>query len=264
MDDVFVVTHVNDAPGPTIALIPGWLGSADSGYVLSVGNALWRAGFRVVRITLRDHGSTAHMNEGMFNSAMHEEVAKVVDHAVSGTEHGLGGVAGFSLGGNFALRVVRELPHLTGIAICPAIAPEATMHQIDRSVVYQKYFINKWRKIWQVKATAFPQYNFDDVLRLSTVSAITDYFVRHHTPFSSTDEYFKAYDLSGSALENVRAHVLCAQDDPIISVADFHNLPDTIELKVTQQGGHGAYIEGWDMASWVDDYVVDFFRRRFA
>jgi predicted alpha/beta-fold hydrolase len=252
-----------DPAAPMVAIIPGWLGSAQSTYVLGLGGALWEAGFSVARLTLRDHGDTAHMNEDMFNSALTSEVVAFVARALEGRERQ--GLLGFSLGGNFALRVARQLPDLSTLAVCPAIEPAKTMCQIDRNIVYKRYFLNKWRQIWTSKAARYPhRYRASDIWHLNSISTLTEYFVSEQTAFPSLDAYFNAYDLSGDTLDGVCAKILVARDDPIIPFRQFVNLPGSISIDATEQGGHGAYLESWQLHSWLDDYVVDHFTKAFS
>lgn len=248
-------------PGaPLISLIPGWLGSSASAYVVSMGQQLAEAGYSVARINLRDHGDTAALNAGLFNSALIDEVVSLISHlneTYGGQQNGL---VGFSLGGNFALRVAKRLPELMCLAVCPAINPADTMYQIDSNPVYQKYFVRKWRKTWAAKQSAFPaQYDFSRAMQLNTVSALTDYFVRYHSLYATTDEYFAAYDLSGTYLNQVQAHILASFDDPVIPSAQWQQLPDTIKVSMTNHGGHGAYLSNWRLESWADTYALQLF-----
>lgn len=249
-----------EAGRPIIAILPGWLGSGDSSYALGFAHRLWQSGYSVARLTLRDHGETAELNETMFNSALTDEVVAFVQTATAETDRA--GVLGFSLGGNFALRVARADPSLEVLAVCPAIEPRSTMHSIDRNIVYQRYFLNKWRDIWKVKATTFDnRYRLSDITSFRSIQTLTEHFVHTQTSFGSMDEYFDAYDLSNNALDGVQAHVLVARDDPIIPFSHFRNLPDSIDIEVTDRGGHGAYLKNWRLESWLDDYVSNHFAR---
>ena len=246
---------------PMIAILPGWLGSGDSSYALGFAHRLWIAGYSVARLTLRDHGETAALNETMFNSALTDEVVGFV-HAATETAERVG-VLGFSLGGNFALRVARADPTLSVLAICPAIEPRNTMYSIDRNVIYQRYFLNKWRDIWRVKAETFQEhYRLSDIAPFGSIQSLTEHFVKAQTEFHDVDTYFSAYDLSGDALAGVSASVLVAKDDPIIPFSQFTNLPDSLEIEVTGKGGHGAYLKNWQLDSWLDDYVEQHFARK--
>ena len=93
-------------PGKRVAvLLHGWEGSADSTYVLSMSQTLFALGFEVVRLNLRDHGATHHLNRELFHSCRLPEVVGAV-RTLAQQFAGLPMVlAGFSLGGNFMLRV---------------------------------------------------------------------------------------------------------------------------------------------------------------
>ena len=255
----FKVTTNLQADGPLIVIVPGWLGCEKSSYVASCAYALRSAGFQVARITLPDHPGTEQANERMFNSAQDRELIELVRQLEQTHAPDRTGVLGYSLGGNFALRINRALPHIPTLATCPALNPAHTMYQIDSNVIYQRYFVNKWRNVWRAKQAAHPRYDFTEAFQFSTVSALTDYFVKHYCDYHSIDDYFAAYDLTGQALAKGNAHILVAKDDPIIPYSQYAQLPDSITLHTTERGGHGAYIRDWDFTSWADDYACAFF-----
>lgn len=252
------------ANAPTVVLIPGWLGSAQSSYVQGAAAHLNEAGFSVVRVNLRDHGGTANLNAGLFHSALIDEVVALIQHLVDRNPKPTG-LMGFSLGGNFALRVARALPGLPTLAIAPAIEPASTMLKIDQNVLYQRYFINKWRRTWADKQAAYPDlYDFTPAMKISSVSALTDYFIRYQTDFETTQDYFQAYDLSDSAMEGVSARILAAHDDPIIPINQFSKLPSTIQVETTKYGGHTAYLKNYRFESWLDTYAEKYFTTELA
>src|SRR6185312_14747244 len=88
-----------------VVLLHGWEGSAESLYILSLGQQLFERGFDVLRLNLRDHGDTHHLNRELFHSCLLPEVVG----AMQALQVALGGqplrLVGFSLGGNFMLRV---------------------------------------------------------------------------------------------------------------------------------------------------------------
>ena len=65
---------------PAIVIIHGWLGHADSSYVLSAAATLADRGFSVVRLNLRDHGKTAHLNEQIIHSARIDDLYLEIRH----------------------------------------------------------------------------------------------------------------------------------------------------------------------------------------
>lgn len=258
-------SQLNVPSAPLIMIIPGWLGNVQSSYVLSAAEHLWQQGYNVVRINLRDHGDTTHLNSGLFHSALIGEVIELVKHLMlraqlSDAQTVTSGLIGYSLGGNFALRLARAIPELTALAICPAIDPYATMQQIESSIIYRNYFVTKWRKLFREKQRHFPNlYDFSPAMKLSSVASLTDYFVKYHSEFDDTRTYCAAYDLSGQALAGVRARIVAAKDDPIIPAHFYDHLPESIHVDLIERGGHGAFLENWQLDSWVDRYCSHYF-----
>ena len=266
---VRLVAHRNAQPhdpqAPLILIIPGWLGNSRSSYVLSAAHQLWQQGFNIVRINLRDHGDTTHLNSGLFHSALIDEVIELARHLMKEGGARPCGLIGYSLGGNFALRLARAIPELTTLAICPAIHPYETMRQIESSVIYRNYFVTKWRKLFREKQRHFPAlYDFSPAMSLSSVAALTDYFIKYHSEFDDTESYCAAYDLSGSALAGVSAHIVAAADDPIIPAHFYERLPASVTVDLIDRGGHGAFIENWQLDSWIDRYSCQFFSQRLS
>ena len=105
-----------------VVLLHGWEGSVQSSYLLHTGARLLHEGFDVFRLHFRDHGDTHHLNEDLFHSCRIAEVVGAV-RAVADRFPALPlCVAGYSLGGNFALRVALHAP---GIAFATTSAERA-------------------------------------------------------------------------------------------------------------------------------------------
>ena len=102
------LTEHPEARGMAV-LFHGWEGSVDSTYLLDLSATLWQSGLSIFRLHFRDHGSTHHLNEGLFHSCRLDEVVDVVEQVVSEFHQMPVFLAGYSLGGNFALRVARSL-----------------------------------------------------------------------------------------------------------------------------------------------------------
>ena len=258
----------NTEPLGLIMIIPGWLGHSKSSYVVSLAKKLVDARFEVVRITLRDHGETCHLNSGLFHSAETQEavdlIKKLVDDFKVRYPNREGdlttGLVGFSMGGNFALRVARQLSSVRTLAISPSLSPHKTIQKIENSQIYRPYFINKWRKIFRDKQRHFPDlYDFSYAMKQKSIITLTKHFIGEFTSFDSVDSYCDAYDLCGSRLEGVNAHILASLDDPVVPTSDIDALPPSVTRKMTKRGGHTAFIENWALESWSDSYAERFF-----
>src|SRR5204863_7609974 len=117
-------------------LLHGWEGSVESSYMRLTAAQLLQRGYEVFRLNFRDHGATHHLDEGIFHSNRIDEVVHAArDVAARFAQRPLV-VAGYSLGGNFALRLALrapaaglELAHVA--AVCPVLDPAATMDAME-------------------------------------------------------------------------------------------------------------------------------------
>ena len=93
-----------------VVLLHGWEGSVQSSYLLHTGSRLLAEGYDVFRLNFRDHGDTHHLNPELFHSCRIDEVVGAVGAVAKMFPDLPLGIAGFSLGGNFALRVALRAP----------------------------------------------------------------------------------------------------------------------------------------------------------
>lgn len=246
------------APRGLALLLHGWEGSVESSYMRMTAAHLLRAGFEVFRLNFRDHGDTHHLNPALFHS---NRIDEVVHAAVDVAGRFLGGserpmvAAGYSLGGNFALRLALRaraagLPLARVAAVCPLLDPAVTMTRMEQGLpVYIRYFEKKWRESLRRKRDSFPDYyDFDDsVLRLR-MRELTRWMVERHTDFDTLDAYFNGYSVAGDRLAglDVPADLLTAEDDPVIPVEEFHalTLPPTARVEIARWGGHCGFLVG--------------------
>jgi len=111
-----------------VVLIHGWEGSSESAYMLSTGRYLFERGFDVFRLNLRDHGRSHRLNEGLFHGALTEEVLNAAVE-ISRLARGNSFIVGFSLGGNFALRIALRAPQagIGNLKQVVCVSPRSTL-----------------------------------------------------------------------------------------------------------------------------------------
>ena len=183
-DGVRLLAHENqpagEANGELVVFIHGWEGSANSSYLLSTAPFLARQGYRVIRLNLRDHGDSHHLNEDLFHSCRLPEVVGAVKSLQTANPETPLSLVGFSLGGNFALRVGSEaeaagLNLKRIVAICPVLEPAETMRALDTGWYgYRYYFLRKWRRSMFKKSAAFPHlYDFKKLQQITLINRIT-------------------------------------------------------------------------------------------
>jgi hypothetical protein len=248
-------------------LLHGWEGSCESSYMRLTAAQLLGAGFEVFRLNFRDHGGTHHLNEGIFHSNRIDEVVRAAAELARHFPARPMVAAGYSLGGNFTLRLALRA-HAAGVplqrvaVVCPVLDPARTMDVMEQGLpVYRWYFQRKWTASLARKRELFPQlHDFsDDVLHMD-MRALTGWLVQPQTEFGDLDRYFDGYCIAGDRLAGlpVPARILMAADDPVIPVADFHRLrlPDSARLEISPWGGHCGFVEDGRLEGFAERWIA--------
>lgn len=249
-------------------LLHGWEGSVNSSYMRLTTAHLLGRGFDVFRLNFRDHGDTHHLNEALFHSNRIDEVV----HAARDVSDRFASqpmvVAGYSLGGNFALRVALRapaagLPLAHAAAVCPVLDPAGTMTEMEQGIgFYNWYFAHKWRGSLLHKRKLFPQqHDYDDRFLKQSLRDLTRWLVEQHTEFESLDAYFDGYNIAGDRMAGltVPVSILTSEDDPVIPVSDFRNwqLPAHAHLEIARWGGHCAFLQNGTLDGFAERWVAD-------
>lgn len=249
-------------------LFHGWEGSVDSTYVLQTGSRLLEDAWDVFRLNFRDHGDSHGLNEALFHSCRIDEVVTALGEIAQMFPARTIGVAGFSLGGNFALRAAMLAPS-QGVrldyvaAVCPIIDPAEGLFSLEKEApwIYHAYFMQKWRRSLRLKQQAFPQQTYFELDELKqNMRELTASLVLRHTDFGSLEAYLDGYSVAGDRLMglHVPATILTSSDDPVIPIGAFRQLrlPPNIELDIASYGGHCGFIRDFGMTSFTDDYIA--------
>lgn len=274
---VRLYAHVSPQPGQSagrgqVVLIHGWEGCHDSVYLFSMASQLWDAGYAIVRLNLRDHGYSHHLNvEPFVSTRLTDTVGALNDIAqrLPGGDNPF--LMGFSMGGNVALRTAQAAVDagltIRGLfAVSPAINPLATTQAIDQGIaLYRTYFRRKWSRSLHAKEAAHPGvHNLSDMHDTESLEQATELFANRFTPFSHYHDYLQAYTLTGDTLARLRVptHILTAADDPVIPIEDFDglSLPSQTSLEVTDFGGHCGFIQSRALDCYADTVGLGFLR----
>ncbi len=251
-------------------LLHGWEGSSNSTYVLSCGRFLFANNYAVFRLNYRDHGDSHQLNPGLFYATRLEEVYRAVRQAAALSDGAPVFLIGFSLGGNFALRIAARcmddgIDHLKNIiSISPVLDPDKATDRIDGNPLLLAYFIRKWKKSLDRKQRIFPErYDFKNILRKKSIREMTDMLLERYSTYPDTRTYFKSYGVYGNDLAGIRipTTIITAKDDPLIPIEDFNHLktrPPT-RLIVHAKGGHNGFIDSVFGPAWYDRFMLDVF-----
>ena len=250
-----------------VVIVHGWEGSAQSLYVLSLAADLHAAGYDVLRLNLRDHGDTHHLNQGLFHSCRLAEVVEALRSVQQLFPSHQLYLTGFSLGGNFMLRAAAQASsarlRVAGvIAISPVLNPATTLDALEQGWwLYRQYFVLKWSRSLRRKQTLWPQdFSFDHLLRLGDLRRMTEELVLQYTGFATVSDYFAGYALVGERLAalEVPAIMVNALDDPIIPAQDLAHIarPKTLRVLTPRHGGHCGFFDLLEGPGWVSRLVL--------
>jgi len=249
-------------------LIHGWEGSAESSYMLSTATQLLNNGIDVFRLNLRDHGDTHHLNKGIFNSTLLDEVISGLEDLQKRFSYNSSSLIGYSLGGNFSIRVAAKAHDANiqldkVIAFCPVIHAGASNAALNKphNYIYGRYFVRKWKRSLCKKLTIFPDYDYKDFLpSMKTLNQMNEVLIPKYSHFTNIEDYFDAYAITGDLLLDkiCPCYLHFAKDDMIIPYQDIDKLaqaPD-LHVTVTERGGHCGFLMNWKLESWQDKRVL--------
>jgi predicted alpha/beta-fold hydrolase len=250
-----------------VLLLHGWLGCMESPYVMTLGEYLYRQQYDIFRLNLRDHGETHHLNTGIFRGDQLDEVFAAAQQIARLAEGRPLYMVGFSLGGNFALRLAWKhsqapLPNLRHtVAVCPAIDPCHTALSLDKHPIYLSYFRRRWCRAFKTKQKIFPKlYDFSQETAAPTCMAMTEAFVAQCCDHDTAQSYFDAYKVTPDMMRSLISPVtiLAAADDPVVPHEDFepfYDLSSHLQVSMQPWGGHVGFIDIFPFRYWVNGFV---------
>lgn len=240
---------------PTLLLVHGLEGHAERGYMLGTAEKAWRAGFNVIRQNVRNCGDTEHLTPTLYHSGLTNDLRAIVRELIEADQLPELFIAGFSMGGNQALKFAGEFgaaapPQLRGVvAISPAIDLAACCDAIARPQcrLYEERFLRSLKVRVRRKAQLFPgTLDPDRVDRVRSLREFDDVVTGPFWGFGNSDGYY-ARASSRPLLRQIRVPTLMitAQDDPFIPYEPFTDAEiaasEHLLLLAPRHGGHVGF-----------------------
>ena len=266
------------AAHPTLVALHGLEGSSDAHYMRGIADKALRRGFNVVRLNQRNCGGTEHLSAGLYHSGLTGDVQAVLEELAAANRLPSLVVAGYSLGGNLALKLAGgygETPPRWLHAVCavsPTLELGACMDLLERPAnrLYEWNFMQSLQRRMRKKARLFPgRYDVRGLWRMWRVREFDDRFTAPHHGFAGADDYYhRAASMRVVDRIRVPTLVITAEDDPFIAVPPFRDPRvsgnPSITVVITRYGGHCGFIEaardGYD-GYWAEREIVDFAAR---
>ena len=262
--DATVLAHCHWQPErrsrPTVLLLHGLEGSSDAHYIRGMADKAWARGFNVVRLNQRNCGGTEHLSRGLYHSGLTADPLAVIDELR--TIDGLPsfGVAGYSLGGNLAVKLAAELgtggrPEVRAVAaVSPVLELEACVRAIERreNRIYEWNFCRNLQARMRRKARAFPEaFDLEGLWAIWSIRAFDERYTAPHHGFDGASDYYHRASAMRIVDRVARpALVLSAADDPFVPATIFDAAPlrenPHVTTVVTPAGGHCGFVEAPD------------------
>jgi predicted alpha/beta-fold hydrolase len=264
----------NAAAHPALLALHGLEGSSSAHYMRGMAAKAFARGFNVILLNQRNCGGTEALSEGLYHSGLTADAAHVIaEIARDGIDRVV--VAGYSLGGNLALKLAGDYADapprsLKGVcAISPVIELAECVRALERrqNIIYQWNFVRGLKARMRRKAAAHPRrYPLERLARVRTVRDFDEYFTAPHFSFDGADDYyFRASAMRVVDRIRVPALVITAEDDPFVPAEIFRDPRlrgnSNVNVIVTRHGGHCGFVadaaDGND-GYWAETQIVDF------
>jgi uncharacterized protein len=276
--DTRVLAHcywqADRATRATLLALHGLEGSSTAHYMRGMAHKALAAGLNVVLLNQRNCGGTEHLGPGLYHSGLTEDAAHVLRAlAREGLTRAI--VAGYSLGGNLALKLAGEhtpeaLPSLKGVcAVSPVLELDACVRALERpsNFIYEWNFVRNLKARLRRKDACFPRgFDLSRLWAIHSVRAFDASYTAPHFGFESAEDYYhRASALRVASRIQVPALVITANDDPFVPIAPFRDPAlasnPNVTVVITEHGGHCGFLSapaGTDDGYWAETAVVNF------
>jgi len=262
----------------TLVALHGLNGSSDAHYMRGLAAKAFERGMNVVRLNQRNCGDTEHLATGLFHSGLTADAAHVV-HELSSVD-GLPSiaVAGYSLGGNLALKLAGEYGRHAPAALVAiaAVSPIIEISECTRALERPSNALYQWNFVRDLKRRMRRKDVLDpgafDLSKLSAIKTVRQFDETYTAPYfgfrSAEDYYYRASAMRVVDRIHVPALVITAEDDPFVPSQPFRDPAVTgnphIDLRILPHGGHCGFVgvrTAIDDGYWAETQIVDFVAR---
>jgi hypothetical protein len=260
---------------PTVVALHGLEGSSSVHYMRGLAAGAWRRGWNAVLLNQRNCGGTEHLTPGLYHSGLTDDPRAVIRELARGDGLSRFGIAGYSLGGNLAVKIAGELagapdlPIVAVAAVSPTIDLDACVRAIERrvNIPYHLNFVRNLRGRMRRKAVHWPGvFDLTPLDSIWTIRRFDDvYTAPHHGFQGAADYYYRASAMRVVDRIRIPALILGASDDPFVPAAQFGDPAlqgnPAIAVRIERYGGHCGFVGengGTGRDYWAENTVLDF------
>jgi predicted alpha/beta-fold hydrolase len=271
----------------TVLLLHGLEGSSSSQYIVGNARKLWHAGANVIRMNMRNCGSTEALTSTLYHSGLSGDVAAVLRLFITREQLEHTAMVGYSMGGNLVLKLAGELGRETlsaadqtiartlraCVGVSPALDLGPSADALHRPVnrLYERRFLAALTRRFRRKVTLFPRVY--DPARADGLRSLRDFDERITAFYAgfggASDYYYRA--AAARVLDTIAVPTLIihAEDDPFVLITPESRgliaANPKIELLEPEHGGHCAFLAQptlQDDGYWAESTLLLFLRAK--
>ena len=259
----------------TLVALHGLNGSSEAHYMRGLAAKAYARGINVVRLNQRNCGDTEHLAEGLFHSGLTADAAHVIDEFIRVDGLTAIGVAGYSLGGNLALKLAGEYgahapQALLGVA---AVSPIIEISECTRALERPENWLYEWNFVRDLKRRMRRKHQCQpghfDLTTLNAIKTVREFDEAYTAPYfgfrNAEDYYHRASAMRVIDRIRVPALIITSEDDPFVPSAPFHDPRVTgnprLDVRISKHGGHCGFVadaNGDDDGYWGETQIVNF------
>ena len=270
-----------------VILLHGLAGSSQSSYIKGLQYALWAQGFRSAALNFRGCSGEYNRSARCYHSGETEDIHFLYQTLRRREPDVPFAAVGFSLGGNVLLKWLGEqgdqLSLFAAIAVSVPFVLSACATKLDNgfSRLYREKLLSELKDHVLAKQRHLQQLgNFQEAGRIERLGDLSDIqsfwqyddrVVAKLHGFDNVQDYYQRSS-SRQFLKSIAVTTFLIQaiDDPFMTAAvlpDLNELSSSIQLEVTQGGGHVGFVAGatpFKPDYWLDQRITEFLTQQLA
>jgi len=260
---------------PAMLALHGLEGSSEAHYMRGLADKGFTAGFNIVLLNQRNCGGTEAYSKGLYHSGLTSDAEFVIRELAARDRIDRVVVAGYSLGGNLALKLAgdygnappRELRAVC--AVSPVMELDACVRALERrqNVIYHWNFVRGLKGRMRRKAQLQPgRFAVERLARIRSVREFDEVYTAPHFGFrDASDYYHRASAMRVIDRVSVPTLIITAENDPFVPPGPFRDpalaANPHITLILTPHGGHCGFVtdaSNGDDGYWAERRIVEF------
>jgi len=263
---------------PAMLALHGLEGSSQAHYMRGLADKGFAAGFNVILLNQRNCGGTEAYSKGLYHSGLTADADFVIKELAARDRIDRVVVAGYSLGGNLALKLAGDYGdaspgELRGVcAVSPVMELDACVRALERrqNVIYHWNFVRGLKGRMRRKAQLQPgRFAVEPLERIRSVREFDEVYTAPHFGFRDASDYYHRASAM-RVIDRVRlpALIISAENDPFVPPGPFRDpviaANPHITLILTPHGGHCGFVtdaSNGDDGYWAERRIVEFATR---